>query len=66
MLKDIDFYCKGCKKSFKVTYLLTGIDEKIVMENVFMKCHTCKRVAVLKKYQEGVIRTHQKNGQFFV
>lgn len=50
--KCIDMHCKKCRKSFRVSYELTGMDEAPVLPNITLKCGTCKRTATFKKYTE--------------
>ena len=52
-LKVIDFYCKKCKKSMKVSYMVTGNRNYPVLPRVMMKCHHCGRVMTLKNFKEG-------------
>ena len=51
-LKVIDFYCKKCKKSMKVSYIVTGNRNYPVLPRVMMKCHHCGRVMTLKNFKE--------------
>ena len=62
----IEFYCKKCRKSFKISYTLTEDDEALVLTNISLKCHTCKKVSRLMKYTEGFLRTQAENGIFYV
>ena len=57
-MQEIDFYCRNCKKTMKMTYTLTGDDDAPVMTGMMIRCHTnkCTRVAILKKYTEGMVR----------
>ena len=48
-LKVIDFYCKKCKKSMKVSYMVTGNRNYPVLPRVMMKCHHCGRVIINAK-----------------
>ena len=86
-LKVIDFYCKKCKKSMKVSYMVTGNrnvieirckkcnklmmeyfvcgdDSAVALQNIGIKCDRCKRVMILKKYSEGMMKEHSENGTF--
>ena len=47
-------------------YLVTGNDEQIVLHNIIIKCNRCKRVMVLKKYTEAILKQHEKNGKFMI
>ena len=56
-LQAIDFYCKKCKKSMRISYALTGDDNAPAMNGIIIKCHThkCTRVVTLKSFTEGQI-----------
>lgn len=47
-------------------YLVTGNDKQIVLHNIVIKCNRCKRVMVLKKYTEAILRQYEKNGKFMI
>ena len=67
--KQIDFYCKKCRKSMKMTYTISGNDEAPVLQGIMIRCHTnkCTRVMVLKKYTEGmIIALADKEGKVFI
>ena len=68
-IKQIEFYCKKCRKSMKMAYLLTGDDDAPVLPGMIIRCHTnrCTRVMVLKKYTEGMlIARADKEGKVFI
>ena len=56
-IKQIDFYCKNCRKSMKMSYLISGDDEAPVLPGMIIRCHTnkCTRVMILKKYTERMM-----------
>lgn len=56
-MQQIDFYCKKCRKTMKMSYVVSGDDEALVLPNMIVKCHTnkCTRAVVLKKYTEKMI-----------
>ncbi|MEE3462624.1 MAG: hypothetical protein VZR00_12235 [Lachnospiraceae bacterium] len=56
-MQEIEFYCKKCRKSMKMSYELTGDKDTPVMNGISIRCHTnkCTRVVTLKKYTEGKI-----------
>ena len=58
-LQAIDFYCKKCKKSMRISYALTGDDNASAMNGIMIKCHTnkCTRVVTLKNFTEGQIKS---------
>ena len=55
--KQIDFYCKKCGKSMKMTYSISGDNDAPVLPGMIIRCHTnkCTRVMILKKYTEGMV-----------
>ena len=59
-MQEIEFYCKKCRKSMKMAYTLSGDDSTPAMTGMIIRCHTnkCTRVAILKKYTEGMVRAH--------
>ena len=68
-LKQIEFYCKKCRKSMKMAYGLTGDSDAPVLPGMIIRCHInkCTRVATLKKCTEGMIIAHStKEGKFFI
>ena len=56
-MQEIEFYCKKCRKTMKMSYELTGDKDAPVMNGISFRCHTnkCTRVVTLKKYTEGKI-----------
>ena len=54
-LQVIDFYCKKCRKSMRISYALTGDRTAPAMNGIMIKCHThkCTRVVTLKNFTEG-------------
>ena len=57
-LQAIDFYCRKCRKSMRISYALTGDDNASAMNGIIIKCHThkCTRVVTLKNFTEGQIK----------
>ena len=57
-MQAIDFYCKKCRKSMRISYALTGDRTAPAMNGIMIKCHThkCTRVVTLKNFTEGQIR----------
>ena len=57
-LQAIDFYCKKCRKSMRISYALTGDEDTPAMNGIMIKCHTnkCTRVVTLKNFTEGQIK----------
>ena len=56
-MQEIEFYCKKCRKSMKMSYELTGDKDTPVMNGISIRCHTrkCTRVVTLKNFTEGKI-----------
>ena len=67
-MKQIDFYCKKCKKSLKMSYVVSGNNEMPVLQGIVMRCHTnkCNRVMALKNDTEGklIARMDKENKAF--
>lgn len=38
-MQQIDFYCKKCKKSMKMSYIPTGNIDAPVLSGMILKCH---------------------------
>lgn len=56
-MQEIEFYCRKCRKTMKMSYALTGDKTTPVLTGMTIRCHTnkCTRVVMLKKYTEGQI-----------
>ena len=65
-LKVIDFYCKKCKKSMKVSYMVTGNRNYPVLPRVMMKCHHCGRVMTLKNFKEGELLDKVEQDKYYI
>lgn len=68
-MQEIEFYCKICKKSMKMSYILTGDKDAPVMNGVIIRCHTrkCTRALTLKKFTEGdILKRTNANGKCFL
>jgi hypothetical protein len=65
-LQEINFYCKNCKKSLHMTYILTGDGSAPVLPNVVIKCTHCKRALQLKKYTEKKLLEHAVGDRFYI
>lgn len=59
----IELRCKQCRQRL-MDYTLTNNDETIVLQNLTFKCWRCKRVMMLKKYTEGMLRLYSVNGTY--
>ena len=45
-------------------YFVCGDDSAVALQNIGIKCDRCKRVMILKKYSEGMMKEHSENGTF--
>lgn len=61
--KVIEIRCKKCNK-LMMEYFMSGDDSAVVLQNIGIKCDRCKRVMMLKKYSEGMMKEHSENGIF--
>ena len=61
--KVIEIICKKCNK-LMMEYFMSGDDSAVVLQNIGIKCDRCKRVMILKKYSEGMMKEHSENGIF--
>ena len=52
-----------CKK-LMMEYFVCGDDFAVALQNIGIKCDRCKRVMILKKYSEGMMKEHSENGTF--
>lgn len=67
--RTIVFHCKKCKKSMRMSYMVSGNPDTIVMSGIMMKCntHKCVRVMTCKKYTEGqLVDLADKDGKVFL
>ena len=57
-MQEINFFCKKCKKSLKMSYKLSGNDNTPALNGIMVRCHTnkCTRVVTLKNFTEGQIK----------
>lgn len=59
----IEIRCKKCNKLI-MEYFMSGDDNAVVAQNIGIKCDRCKRVMLLKKYSEGMMKDYSDNGAF--
>ena len=52
-----------CNK-LMMEYFVCGDDSTVALQNIGIKCDRCKRVMILKKYSEGMMKEHSENGTF--
>lgn len=62
-MQTIELHCKSCNMRM-MDYMVTGNDEQIVLQNIVIKCNRCKRVLVLKKYTEAILKQRQQDGKY--
>ena len=43
-------------------YFVCGDDSAVALQNIGIKCDRCKRVMILKKYSEGMMKEHSEDG----
>ncbi len=56
--REIEFYCRKCKKSMKISYVITGDITAPAMTGTLIRCqtHKCTRVVTLMNYTEGQVK----------
>ena len=59
----LEIRCKKCNK-LMMEYFVCGDDSAVALQNIGIKCDRCKRVMILKKYSEGMMKEHSENGTF--
>ena len=68
-MQQIDFYCKKCKKSMKMSYMVSGDKDAPVLRGMTIRCHTnkCTRVLMLMNFTEGrLIENEDANGKCYL
>ena len=65
-LQEIRLFCKNCKKSLHMSYILANDGDAPVLPNVAIKCTCCKRVLMLKKYTEKKLLEHAVSDRFYI
>ena len=51
-------------KKLMMEYFVCSDDSAVALQNIGIKCDRCKRVMILKKYSEGMMKEHSENGTF--
>lgn len=64
-MQQIELHCKACNMRF-FDYIVTGDDNTIALQGISLKCSRCKRVLILKKYTEGILKSRAENGKYCV
>lgn len=62
----VSFSVKKCKKSMKVSYMVTGNRNYPVLPRVMMKCHHCGRVMTLKNFKEGELLDEVEQDKYYI
>ena len=68
-MQQVDLYCKKCKKSMKMSYMVSGDKDAPVLRGMTIRCHTnkCTRVLMLKHFTEGrLIENADDNGKCYL
>lgn len=66
MQEKITVYCKRCKKSTRVSHVITGCDDMFVLSNVQIVCTHCTRVLTFKKLTEGEMKKNARGDRFYI
>ena len=59
----IEIRCKKCNK-LMMEYFVCGDDSAVALQNIGIKCERCKRVMILKKYSEGMMKHNLEREAF--
>ncbi len=65
-MQEITIFCKRCKKSLRISYVVTGNDEAPVLPSVIIKCPHCKRALTLKKCTEKKFIANSVDGKYYL
>lgn len=65
-MQEIAFYCKRCKKSLRMSYVLTGDDNAPVLPSIIINCSHCKRALVLKNFTEKKLIELSVDGKYYI
>lgn len=60
---SIEIRCRECNQRL-MDYTLTHRDDTIVIQGITVKCTRCKRMLVMKKYTEGILRENSRDAVF--
>ena len=59
----IELRCRKCNHHL-MNYKMTGEAGSVVLQNIELKCDRCKRMMVLQKCTEEMLRLHAVNGAY--
>lgn len=68
-MKQVDFYCKKCRKSLKISYVLTGDPSAPALKGIVIRCHTnkCVRtVALMNMTEADLLERADKLGRVYI
>lgn len=68
-MKQLDFFCRKCRKSLKTGYVLTGDASTPVLKGIVMSCRTnkCVKSCMFMNMTEGdLVAKADKNGRVFI
>ena len=66
-MKEVELHCRKCKKNTGISYSLSGNPEAEILTGITMKCHTCKRVLIFRKYTEAMaVNNSYSNGKLYI
>lgn len=63
-LSKIDIRCNRCNQKLMEYKLQDNNDNVVLSCGISISCHRCKRVAVLKKYTQGMIKERLVGNSF--
>lgn len=59
----IEIRCMKCNQ-LMMKYFICGDDSVVALQHIEIKCPRCSRVMMLKKYSEGILKSHSDKGTF--
>lgn len=66
-MQEINFYCKKCGKSMRISYEIKGRPRRPVMARITLKCHICKKVSVMRNFtEERLLIGVDKNSHYYL
>ena len=68
-MQEINFYCRKCKKSLKMSYTPCGDDAVPAMNGIMIRCRTnkCTRVVIFRNFTEGnIISSAEADGKCYL
>ena len=65
-MREITCFCKKCKKSLRINYVVSGNDNMPVLINVRIACRHCKRQMYLINYTEKLLVENSIGDKFYM